>query len=85
MRAAADGCARTLVTLDLSGNARLDGDACIRALAAGPCVALRTLRLSGTRLTDAGIQAAVGAKGLPALVTLEVEGCAGVSDAALAA
>ena len=75
----------SLALLDLS-RSRIT-DAAVHALAGAHgghcCGALHTLRLTACeRLTDAGLAAAT--RGLPALATLAVDGCGGVSAAAVA-
>ena len=79
VRALAEGCGASLQAVDLSGNERLDADACIRALGTR-CPQLRTLCLNDClRLTDAGLSLA-RAGGLPRLEVLEAKGCVLVSE-----
>ena len=85
VRALAEERHAILRSVDLSG-CRVT-DAAVHALTGthggGCCIALHTLRLSACgRLTDAGVQAAT--RGLPALMVLAVDGCAGVSAGAVA-
>lgn len=81
VRALAEDASQTLTALDLSGNGRVS-DVALGALSAR-CSQLAVLRLAGCpRLTDAALAATAQ---LTALRTLDVEGCAGVSQAAVQA